>query len=527
MITKKALYILIYFIATFVLIADSSYAESDDAKTSEIASRGKFVSAYCFPTKGFVYNYKNENVYLFGVAGGFVGKMTRCMHSTVKNMFYGGQEIFTKKDGDNRQQILYKCIGSKEQVKDVSECRNGLFVSIRDATANIVSVILIMYFTFQGVRLVVSQEPDAREAFDDSTGQYLRVPKIIVRICLILGIILYFVRGNAWSDGYLDFVLNVATDLGELLLGNNIPAIFSSLSEEQLANPNTLKSISNITSCLATNLENIRDKGVDFPAGSLGPQGIYYASSFERSFRVWDMLDCRINNMISFVWNVEHENKRDLVSFLINGLFGLALIIIMAVFIIFMLAHLSFSLIYTFFFNLYKIFMLVIISPLIIPLCLFSGKAGGIFNKWLKKLASHSMVPFVLIALMLFLFNVFDYLIYGVNFEAVFNIDSVGRISIKPDCDIFSLICFFKGGQAWWESYAVVVVIIKMFFTIWVSLLIYFNLMGPLVQGLTGAGIEKGNALSSAAIATKNATVSPHGAAGNLINNIASKIKGY
>ena len=351
----------------------------------------------------------------FGMSvGGFAGRAMRCIDQTLSNIFYGTYNIVGIYDGIDDQVTGLRCINSGNIVTKASDCENGLFMRFQTYAKNIITLILILSLVFIGFMVVFGLFEDLR---------------IAAKYIIIYGVVLYFVNGDGWRDGYYDFLMEGGTELGSIVFNSLEFGIVntedSKFSGQQLTLPDDIK-------CMFDTNANY------------GPKDIVYPFN-EKKYLVWDMYDCRMKNLFG-----EAGAGDAFTSFLRNSFFSVIAFvflfillgpIMMLLFVFVMLKTLFIAIS-----AMIVVMLLVFISPLIIPLVLFTNKkARGIFDNWLKNLLGYSMVMIIILVMLALFFKVIDNSLYGDKIGDVYNYNiATQKMEISPECKDYYPPCFVE-----------------------------------------------------------------------------------
>ena len=131
----------------------------------------------------------------------------------------------------------------------------------------------------------------------------------------------------------------------------------------------------------------------------------------------WDKLDCR---MLFYLGQQLNGGSATIVLgvFLTGGLFFASMLFnmklmlcLVAIFAVLMILFIVIWLVYIFLLSLIAITILVLISPLMIPMVLFQA-TKGFFDGWIRQLMVYTLYPVILFAFLALLFTVFDNLYF-------------------------------------------------------------------------------------------------------------------
>ncbi len=340
------------------------------------------------------------------VESSFAGRAIRCVDQTIQNVFFGAY-ITTD---DQRTVKDFRCVDSNIVVDRVSQCDEGIMVKFQNFAQSIVMVILVLAVTFIGMMMLFGKLPSLREGY-----------KLIVYFSLIL----YFSVHNGWRDGYYDFLVLSGTTLGEIAFSSiefsQISTVDTEFAGQELSLPEGADCSSEIGS-------------------NEGPRGIQYELD-EAKYRIWDMYDCRSNNLFGL-----DKTAGSIMSVFADSFFSimvLALVFIIIIPLLFIMYYIVmlktlFIMITTFI----VINLLIFVSPLIIPLILIPNKkTKAIFDNWLKQLLGYSAVPLIMFVVIAIFFKALDVGLYGDSIGDVYTLKD-GKLVIDPECKEIYLPCF-------------------------------------------------------------------------------------
>lgn len=363
-----------------------------------IAALPGSVSAYCYSNVQSGYDDFS-----------FTGKALRCFENTLKNIYFGYTDIYD--DTVNNQGIVSDVIIEKKCIDDLQDedgsCTKSIYNMISSDLENFVSLILTLSIIFIGIRFTI--------------GAGLKWGELVVQF-LKIGFVLYFVQGNAWKDGYYDFLTRssyeLASDFYKVTLEDDL--IANELSEaleyvepeegegEALEEtPPELK-----RSCNILGSELLRDQVKDelkkcnfFSGYKL--DGTTYKSD-EKHYAILDSLDCKFSNYIGMNKNnVFPALAKTAFAILVSKASGLFFFVTAMVFlfvaIIFML-KITFMLASA----IVMINFFILLSPIMIPMVLI-GYTKKFFDKWLSSLIGFSLQPFLVFALISLLMILIDH----------------------------------------------------------------------------------------------------------------------
>ena len=162
----------------------------------------------------------------------------------------------------------------------------------------------------------------------------------------------------------------------------------------------------------------------DIVLQAAGNNGIcdYNSSDYKSEFLYlmpWDRLDCRMMFYLGSQLNWGTGTGVVLTLLLCAGLLIVAMLInakviicLVALCAVIMLILVVIWTVYVFLISLIALTILVIISPLMIPMCLFQA-TKGFFDGWTKQLMTFALYPVILFSFLSLMFTVFDNLYFG------------------------------------------------------------------------------------------------------------------
>lgn len=155
-----------------------------------------------------------------------------------------------------------------------------------------------------------------------------------------------------------------------------------------------------------------------------GGNGIcdFKSGDYEKGFEYlmpWDRLDCRVMFYLGSQLTGGTGTGVVLSVLLSAGLLIAAVLInakviicLVALFAVLMLVLTVIWTVYVFLLSLIALTVLTIISPLMIPMCLFQA-TKGFFDGWIRQLMTYSLYPVILFAFLSLMFTVFDQIYFG------------------------------------------------------------------------------------------------------------------
>lgn len=356
------------------------------------------VSAYCYSNVQSGYDDFS-----------FTGKALRCFENTLKNIYFGYTDVYD--DTVNDRGVVSDVVIEKKCIDDLQDedgsCTKSIYNMISSDLENFVSLILTLSIIFIGIRFTI--------------GAGLKWGELVVQF-LKIGFVLYFVQGNAWKDGYYDFLTRssyeLASDFYKVTLENDLTAnelteALESVKKEE-GEGETLKETPPELkrSCNIMGSDLLRDqvkeelKKCNFFSG-YKIDGTQYKSD-EKHYAILDSLDCKFSNYIGMNKNnVFPALVKTAFAILVSKASGLFFFITAMVFlfvaIIFML-KITFMLVSA----IVMINFFILLSPIMIPMVLL-GYTKKFFDKWLSSLIGFSLQPFLVFALISLLMILIDH----------------------------------------------------------------------------------------------------------------------
>lgn len=331
----------------------------------------------------------------------FVGKAVRCFTKTIENMYFGwedipildsnGEQLF---DLNGSARFTTQCI---DGMGTMDNCTNSLYRTTQNGVAGILTLTLTLWMVFLGFKFVLVGTM--------SKGDFMKY-------LLKLSVVVYFVSGNGWRDGYFNFLMYGGYELSADYLEatvqsadtDTLAAITTTVDFDSLNNPD-------IDRCSFTDLGVVSGDAwaqmqtCNFFDG-IAPDGTTYSNN-ERYYAVLDSLDCRFAKYTGFDRNNYFpEIIKVATAILFDSPAGFVFFIAAMAFLIcslLLLLKVSFMLIGI----AIMISFLIYVSPIIIPLMLFE-RTKKIFDKWLGLLLGYSLQPFLILALIALIILLID-----------------------------------------------------------------------------------------------------------------------
>ena len=409
----------------------------------------------------------------------FVGKAVRCVTKTIENLYFGredvplynssGKPILDINTGSPR--FKNQCIDGKQDSD--GECTHAFYRTMQENFAMVVSLILTLWMALLGIKFILGAGMSVAE---------------LTKAMLQLGVVLYFVSGTGWRDGYYKFLMAAGYELSAdyfkaTLANSNADTLGNILPQDKKFKKLTEFDNKDFASCQFSDSVVATDsawnkmqqcnffEGMD-PSGNKYPQGDGY-------YAVLDSLDCRFSKYIGFDLNSYFPEIIKIATaaifsspvgflFFITAIAFLVVSVILLLRLTFMLV--SIAIIISF---------LIFISPCIIPLMLFP-KTKQIFDKWLAHLLGYSLQPFVILALIALFILLID------GFFAVYLNPIYGLSAVEYREAGLGVMTPVVGSDSY-DPDTLVPNMIKFLFLLVVMVSI-FNKFSAILQQLTGVG---------------------------------------
>ena len=344
----------------------------------------------CYDFIGDSKNGKNgvsgvsADLYLKSVTN-FTTPIVQCFRETIENIFYNRYgKSYCSNDLDRPTSSGdcssgYKTIGTSEMKMGNKVNERSFFQILQEQMLNVVKATLSFAVMFLGFKILLG------------VGS-IKKPELLVFL-LKISLVVYFVMGNAWQSVFFDGVYRASEYASRLVFNVAI-----SDDPEKIDGCQFGRVLSN--------------------NGSIKQVGTYPAN--KEYLAIWDTIDCKIarylgvsDSSMSAIGKMIAGNL--LSSFLpITAWLNKAGIFLSFLFMIFgcILIATAIRALHVFISSAFLIILLVYISPIIIPLCLFK-RTEDIYNAWLKTLLGTAIQPIVLFAYLGIFISVLDYSVIG------------------------------------------------------------------------------------------------------------------
>ena len=318
----------------------------------------------------------------------FAGRSIRCFDKSLRNLF------FNETDKDDQGNLIVGdpvCVGNRG---DNGHCEGGVLNSVQESVQNIVTIMMILFIIGMGYQFLQGKARDKK---------YLFVT------FFQFSLVLYFVNGDAWRDGYYNFLTKGAYELSSSFFVATVGAqesshdIFADLTNggEVSATVGQCQ-VAGVSAVTATALRESLS-GCNFFASPLSEN---YEDG-EYHYAILDTLDCKFAKYLGFEINNQFPQIiKSAVTMLFStpsGIFFLFAAIYFFVYSIIFMLKVVFFLITA----LFMISLLIFISPITIPFLLLE-KTRDMFNSWLTRLISYSIQPFIYLSFVAFVIALLD-----------------------------------------------------------------------------------------------------------------------
>ena len=374
----------------------------------ESAIGGEFISQACKDMKGDSQNLYSYNIHMATTRmEGFTAPIAQCYKETVENVFLNRAGHSVCSDPDEYPNKAGLCLSGYKLKKGEYLPSKSFFVRIQEDIKDYVRMALILAVMMFGVGILLAAPSEGVSK------------KKIMPFILKIGLVVYFAIGTAWQDHFIEGTLQASTLLSDMVFD-----IEESTQEQKL------------DGCQFPRFDyadNNEATKYDNPAYS--PENKY--------LKIWDTLDCKITRALGYGPDVSVPN---LIFMILGGLLtgGLGVLFFLATFFLaFLLLSIALRALQIFLISVTAIILLIYISPLIIPLCLFE-KTKNVFSGWWKQLLGFSLQPVILFAYLGILISIIDYTVVGdVRFEGDGKL-APKKIICDAEVKNNSMYCIFK-----------------------------------------------------------------------------------
>lgn len=406
----------------------------------------------------------------------FSGRIIRCLHKTLENIFYGYTDTVVYdsetnkplKHPDTNEYIYRKNCSDGGEIPADGYCSSSFITQLLGYLKGFVTTVLTLHVALIGVKILIGGQFNKKELFT-----------FVIQV----GFIGYFALSDGWRDGYFPVLLSGGYEIAM--------EYFDAISDYEVTQEDVFPDDDGvgvlggvIAGCVLEGLNTSDSEallneldGCDFFDGYQYSGAPY--RPFEQYFSVWDSLDCRFANYVGFTKNGFYPA---LIAVAFAALFTsstgimfliVAVVLFVSIFLIF------FRALFIGVVSAVYIMILVFISPLTF-LCLLFRQTNAIFAKWLQLLIAYSLQPMVLfafLALIMAMLDIFfvEYMADVINLEVSTRTElglSIAQISTKAVS--FS---YFVGGLLKFTFFVLIIQEI-------------FNKLDELLKSLTGVSAD-------------------------------------
>ena len=340
----------------------------------------------CYDFVGDSQNGISANLYLKSVTN-FTTPIVQCFRETIENIFYNRygksycENSLEKPTSEGYCSSGYLTRGTSEMKMGNKVNEISFFQLLQEQMLSVVKMVLSFAVMFLGFKILLG------------VGS-IKKPELLVFL-LKISLVVYFVMGNAWQTVFFDGVYK-ASEVASNLVFN---VVLSDNPEKR-------------DGCQFGKV-SFSDGSTELIADKTYPVNKEYLA-------IWDTIDCKIARYLgvsdSSMSAIGKMIAGNLLSSLlpITALINKAGIFLSFLFMIFgcILIAAAIRALHIFISSAFLIILLVYISPIIIPLCLFK-RTEDIYDKWLKTLLGTAIQPIVLFAYLGIFISVLDYSVIG------------------------------------------------------------------------------------------------------------------
>ncbi len=340
----------------------------------------------CYDFVGDSQNGINANLYLKSVTN-FTTPIVQCFRETIENIFYNRygksycENSLEKPNSEGYCSSGYLTRGTSEMKMGNKVNEISFFQLLQEQMLSVVKIVLSFAVMFLGFKILLG------------VGS-IKKPELLVFL-LKISLVVYFVMGNAWQTVFFDGVYK-ASEVASNLVFN---VVLSDNPEKR---------------------DGCQFGKVSFSDGSIALIADKTYPVNKEYLAIWDTIDCKIARYLgvsdSSISAIGKMIAGNLLSSLlpITALINKAGIFLSFLFMIFgcILITAAIRALHIFISSAFLIILLVYVSPIIIPLCLFK-RTEDIYDKWLKTLLGTAIQPIVLFAYLGIFISVLDYSVIG------------------------------------------------------------------------------------------------------------------
>ena len=340
----------------------------------------------CYDFVGDSQNGISANLYLKSVTN-FTAPIAQCFRETIENIFYNRygksycDNSLEKPTSSGYCSSGYLTKGTAEMKMGNKVNERSFFQIFQEQMLSFVKAMLSFAVMFLGIKILLG------------VGS-IKKPELLVFL-LKIGLVVYFVMGNAWQSVFFDGVYRASE-------------VASSLVFKVVISDNPEKR------------DGCQFGKISFSDGSTEKVADKIYPANKEYLAIWDTIDCKIARYLgvsdSSMSAIGKMIAGNLLSSLlpVTALLNKAGIFLSFLFMIFgcILIAAAIRALHIFISSAFLIILLVYVSPIIIPLCLFK-KTEDMYNKWLKTLLGTAIQPAVLFAYLGIFISVLDSSVIG------------------------------------------------------------------------------------------------------------------
>lgn len=381
---------------------------------------GGYISQACRDLKGDSQNVYGYSAQLLPInTRGFSAPMAQCFKETMQNIFLH-KAGHTKCVNPDEAPIDDECVSGTYYKRGGDLPGKSFFATIQDSLQSAIKILLIASVIAFGFAILLAVP-----------NMHIN-KKVLIGYVLKMGLIMYFVIGDAWQYGFVTGIIGSSNLLSDLAFK----------VDETAAN-------NRLDGCQFPRYNYADDNPATKYNNPQYPPGLEY-------LRVWDVLDCKIARALGFGPEVSVPN---LALAIVGGFFtgGLGIVFFVAAFIFaFFLISMTIKALHIFIMSITSIIILLYVSPITITLAFFE-RTKNIFTGWFKQLLGFALQPMILFAYLGILVSLLDYVILGsatftpsmVEVNGMQVEDTYGRmapkkISCTGTAENDSLYCIFR-----------------------------------------------------------------------------------
>ena len=332
-----------------------------------------YFSAACLNFKG---DSKNQISYGTGFIAGsarhFTAPIAQCTKETLENVFHnraGHTRCISESESPNSNQ---QCPSGQSYKKGDKVKNFSFFEKIQIYIINVIKLVITLSITFLGMKVMTAR------------GE-IKKSELMVYI-LKIGIIMFFVTGDAWQKYFFDGIYNTSSVMSQIVFKIQMP-------DE------------------ANKRDGCQFGPVKDSNGNPLPDQILYSKGQEY-ISLWDTIDCKIARYMGFGPEISSANIAKLIlAGFITGPIGLYFSISLFIFAMFIIS-LAIRALHIFLSSCLAIIILIYMSPITIT-CILFDKTKNIFSSWLGKLISYSLQPMILFAYVAIFISIMDKTVTG------------------------------------------------------------------------------------------------------------------